>query len=70
MRILHLTEKDYKTSTWSGGTTTELFIWPKGADYANELASHITTSTLSYTRDDDVVYNVHSYLLRALESAN
>lgn len=34
MRILHLTEKDYKVGLWSGGSTTELFIWPEGADYA------------------------------------
>lgn len=34
MRILHLTQKDYKTGRWSGGSTTELFIWPEGADYA------------------------------------
>lgn len=34
MRILHLTPKDYKVGHWSGGTTTELFIWPKDADYA------------------------------------
>ncbi len=41
----------------------------KGADYTDELVSHITTSTLTFTRDDDVVYNVHAYLLRALEEA-
>ena len=42
----------------------------KGAEYTDELVSHITTSTLSYTRDDDVVYNVHSYLLRVLEESS
>jgi hypothetical protein len=41
----------------------------KGAAYADELVSHITTSTVTFTEDDDVVYNVHSYLLRALEQA-
>ena len=41
-----------------------------GEDYANELVSHIVTSTITFTKDDDVVYNVHSYLLRALEAAN
>lgn len=41
----------------------------KGADYTDELVSHITTSTLTFTRDDDVVYNVHAYLLRVLEEA-
>ena len=34
MQILHLTNKDYKTGLWSGGSTTELFIWPRGADYS------------------------------------
>ncbi len=42
----------------------------KGEDFTNELVSHITTSTLTYTRDDDTVYNVHSYLLRVLEEAS
>ncbi|MBQ9780461.1 MAG: DUF4091 domain-containing protein [Clostridia bacterium] len=41
-----------------------------GEAYTHELVSHVTTSTLSYTRDDDVIYNVHSYLLRALEEAS
>ncbi len=41
----------------------------KGEAYTDELVSHIVTSTLTYTRDDDVIYNVHSYLLRALEAA-
>jgi hypothetical protein len=41
----------------------------KGVAYADELVSHITTSTVTFTEDDDVVYNVHSYLLRALEQA-
>lgn len=38
----------------------------KGEDYAKELTHHIVTSTITFTEDDDVVYNVHSYLLRAL----
>jgi hypothetical protein len=41
----------------------------KGADYTDELVSHITTSTLSFTRDDDEIYNVHAYLLRELEQS-
>ena len=34
MQIFHLKETDYKTGLWSGGSTTELFIWPKNSDYA------------------------------------
>ena len=42
----------------------------KGAEYTDELVSHIVTSTVTYTRDDDEVYNVRSFLLRALEEAS
>ena len=41
-----------------------------GEEYTDELVSHIVTSTVTYTRDDDAVYNVHAYLLRALEEAS
>ncbi len=41
-----------------------------GEAYTDELVSHIVTSTVTYTRDDDAVYNVHSYLLRVLEDAS
>lgn len=41
----------------------------KGAEFTDELVSHITTSSVTYTRDDDTVYNVRSFLLRALEEA-
>ena len=41
----------------------------KGEAYTDELVHHIVTSTITYTTDDETVYNVHSYLLRALEEA-
>ncbi len=31
--MLVLSEKDFATSLWSGGTTTELFIYPLGSEY-------------------------------------
>ena len=34
MKIIHLKQADFSTSRWSGGTTTELLIWPEGACYA------------------------------------
>jgi environmental stress-induced protein Ves len=53
MRILHLTQKDYKTSAWSGGTTTELFIWPQGADYARrEFAFRISSAVVELEESD------------------
>ncbi len=41
----------------------------KGQAYTDELVHHIVTSTITFNRDDQQIYNVHSYLLRALESA-
>ncbi len=53
MKILHLTEKDYKTSAWAGGTTTELFIWPEGASYAaREFAVRISSATVELPESD------------------
>lgn len=33
LRITEISGKDMRTSEWSGGTTTEIFIWPEGSDY-------------------------------------
>ena len=41
-----------------------------GAEYTDELVNHIVTSTVTFTRDDDVVYYAHAYMLRALEEAS
>lgn len=35
MKITHLKKEDYKTSAWSGGTTTQLYIYPEDGDYAS-----------------------------------
>lgn len=32
--IRHITREEFKTSFWSGGTTTQLLIYPKDADYS------------------------------------
>lgn len=58
MRILHLTNEDYKTSAWSGGTTTELFIWPVGADYAKrEFAFRISSAVVELAESDFTALN-------------
>ena len=41
----------------------------KGEAYTNELVSHVVTSTVTFTRDGDMVNNVRSFLLRQLEAA-
>ena len=40
-----------------------------GAEYADELVSHIVTSSVTFTRDDDEVYAARSFLLRELEKS-
>lgn len=53
MRILHLTEKDYKVGLWSGGSTTELFIWPEGADYGKrEFAFRVSSARVDLEESD------------------
>lgn len=39
----------------------------KGKEFARELASFISTSTVTYTEDDELLRNVRSYMLRLLE---
>lgn len=34
MNIILLTDKDFQTSNWSGGSTTQLYIFPANASYA------------------------------------
>ena len=53
MRILHLTKQDYKVSQWSGGTTTEVFIWPEGSNYATrEFGLRISSATVDLPESD------------------
>ena len=53
MKILHLTEKDYKVGLWSGGSTTELFIWPEGADYARrEFTLRVSSARVDLEESD------------------
>ncbi len=53
MKRLHLTPKDYKTSAWSGGTTTEVFIWPEGASYAaREFQFRISSARVDMEESD------------------
>lgn len=53
MKILHLKPSDYTTTAWSGGTTTELFIWPEGANYATrEFAVRISSAVVELPESD------------------
>ena len=43
----HLTAADYRSSRWSGGTTTELAIAPAGADYgARDFLWRVSSATV------------------------
>ena len=53
MEIKHLTKDDYNTGKWSGGTTTELLIWPEGASYAERrFAVRISSATVDLDESD------------------
>ena len=53
MDIRHLTREEYKVSQWSGGTTTEVFIWPEGASYAaREFSVRISSATVDLEESD------------------
>ncbi len=41
-----------------------------GEAKAMEMVNNIVTSTVTFTRDDDKIYNVHAEILRLLEEAN
>lgn len=47
MKIKKLTMSDYNVSKWSGGSTTELAIFPEGADYGKrEFLWRISSATV------------------------
>ena len=58
MKVLHLTKKDFKTSLWSGGSTTELFILPVGANYATrEFSLRISSAKVDLQESDFTTLN-------------
>lgn len=47
MMMTKIEEKDYKKSKWSGGTTTQLLIWPPESDYkTREFQFRISSATI------------------------
>lgn len=46
-------QSDFKTSNWSGGKTTELFIYPKDSDYTKRNFSfRLSTATVEIEESD------------------
>ena len=47
MKTTVIKRENHKTSVWSGGATTELFIWPENGDYAKrEFLVRISSATV------------------------
>ena len=47
MTLQYYTEKDFKTSLWSGGKTTECFIFPPGSSYTKrDFAVRLSSATV------------------------
>lgn len=53
MNIIHLHRSDFKTAAWSGGTTTELFLYPEGGSYARrDFLFRISSATVELAESD------------------
>ena len=53
MKITHLTAADFRTSRWSGGTTTELFLYPENGSYASrDFLFRISSATVDLEESD------------------
>ena len=53
MKIIHLSAKDFRTSTWSGGTTTELYLYPENGSYASrDFLLRISSATVDLEESD------------------
>lgn len=47
MKIEKITKKNFKSSQWSGGVTTELFLYPQNGDYAKrDFQIRISSATV------------------------
>lgn len=52
-KILVRSEKDYKVSRWSGGDTTELYLYPENGDYrSGNFQLRISSATVEANRSE------------------
>ena len=64
----HLTAADYRSSRWSGGTTTELAIAPAGADYgARDFLWRVSSATVELEQSDFTALPDYRRLIATLE---
>ncbi len=53
MNIRHLHAADFKTTAWSGGNTTELFLYPSDGDYGKrDFLFRISSATVELEESD------------------
>ena len=53
MQIKIYSPKGYSTSVWTGGTTTELWIWPEDGNYASrDFQARISSATVRLEESD------------------
>lgn len=68
MTLTRLTPADYATSTWSGGTTTELLIRPRGAVYAQrDFLFRVSSATVDLAESTFTVLPDYDRLIATLE---
>ena len=61
-------KEDMTTSRWSGGTTTEIFIWPEGARYADrDFLFRISTAAVELESSDFTSLPDYDRLIASLE---
>lgn len=68
MKLVHLKASDYVTSTWAGGTTTQLGIAPAGAVYVDrDFIWRISSATVDLEVSDFTALPDYNRLISTLE---
>ena len=68
MTFTRLTPADYRTSAWSGGTTTELLIRPRGAVYAERtFLFRVSSATVDLDKSTFTALPDYDRLIATLE---
>ena len=70
MKLTHLKPSDYVTSTWSGGTTTQVAIAPAGAVYADrDFLWRISSATVDLDVSDFTALPDYNRLIATLNGS-
>ena len=68
MTVVHLAPADYTTSRWSGGTTTELLIRPRGAVYGQrDFLCRVSSATVELDESTFTALPDYDRLIATLE---